>query len=106
MPVQGGRGRPTPSWDKAHPELTSAQAQKLLHSSNQDVHSATLKRYVIKATEQPPSELPPIWHVRGGTAFPVRDKQAERNMLNQLSAPKQMHQRQVQATVVRTPKDF
>jgi hypothetical protein len=104
MPLQGGPIRPTPEWDKAHPKLTTAQTPNVVHSCNKDLHSVhCVKKCVVKATELQPSGLPPIWHVRGGTAFPARDKQAESTMLGQLASPKLSRQRQVQATVITAP---
>jgi hypothetical protein len=102
MPVQGGPGRPTPEWAKAHRKLTSAQTPKVVHSCKKDLHSARcLKKCVIKATEMQPDGPPPIWHVQAGTAFAVRDKQAENSMLGETNSPKLKRKRQVQATVLR-----
>lgn len=104
MPLQGGPIRPTPEWAKAHPKLTTAQTPKVIHSCNKDLHSShCVKKCVIKATEVQPSGSPPMWHVRAGTAFAVRDKQAESTMLGETYSPKLKRKRQVQATILKAP---
>jgi hypothetical protein len=91
MPIQGGRTRATPDWAKAHAKLATAQS----------LNYHQVKKLVIEATEIQPSGPPPIWHVRAGTAFPVRDKQAEHAMLNRIYAP----QRHVQATIINSQSE-
>ena len=51
---------------------------------------------------QQPNGLPPVWHVRGGTAFPVRDHHAEAAMLGRIYLPKLSRKREVQGTLVRS----
>lgn len=101
MPLQGGSPHATSEWAKADLKLTTAQTSNLQHSCNKDLHSPRcVRKCVVKATEVQPTGLPPIWHVRGGTAFPVRDKQAEGIILDQIYSPKLTRKRQVQATVI------
>jgi hypothetical protein len=118
MPIQGGRIQPTQERAPAHSWLTKAQTLNFVHcdkdlhttgcvkrcaqngkittAQSGVVHTCSnklqdyrcVKKCVIKATKVQPSGPPPIWHVRGGTAFPMRDKEAENATLERIYSPR------------------
>ncbi|MDR3613317.1 MAG: hypothetical protein P4L53_07110 [Candidatus Obscuribacterales bacterium] len=101
MPLLGGPLRPTPEWAKAHPKRTTAETPNVIHSCEKDLHSShCVKKCVIKATEKQSSGPKPVWHVRAGTGFAVRDKQAESAMLGEADSPKVKRQRHASAAIL------
>lgn len=65
--------------------LATPDTADVTHSCTNAVHSPKcIKKCVIKTTEIKPAGPSPIWHVRGGTAFPVRDQKAEDALLFRL----------------------
>ncbi|MBX9939968.1 MAG: hypothetical protein K2Y32_11980 [Candidatus Obscuribacterales bacterium] len=99
-PIYGGSQRPTPEWAKAHPKLTTAQTAIVPHTCNKNLHSKRcVKKCIIQATKTQPTGLPTMWHVRGGSAFPVRNKQAEKVILDLIYPAKTARKRQVQAVI-------
>jgi hypothetical protein len=65
--------------------LATVDTAGVTHVCAKDVHNpGCIKKCVINTTETKPTGPPPVWHVRGGTAFPVRDRQAENALLDRL----------------------
>ncbi|MBS2004518.1 MAG: hypothetical protein JST44_23620 [Cyanobacteria bacterium SZAS LIN-5] len=65
--------------------LATADTAGVTHVCSNDVHNLRcVKKCVVNTTETKPTGPAPAWHVRGGTAFPVRDRSAERALLNRL----------------------
>jgi hypothetical protein len=68
--------------------LTTAQTPGVVHNCNKNVHSVRcVKKCVTNTTEKKPTGPPPIRSVRGGTAFPIRDVQAENALLDRIYNP-------------------
>ncbi len=76
--------------------LNTVDTPGVIHKCGKDVHNVhCVKKCVINTTEVKPTGPPPIWHVRGGQGFPVRDKQAENTMLDEIYSKKR-----VKATII------
>lgn len=65
--------------------LATADTPGVTHACGKDVHDVRcVKKCVIGTTEVKPTGPPPIWHVRGGSAFLVRDVPAENALLDRI----------------------